>query len=60
MSKKIRQIDITEALESSKKGEKVYVIPSTDKPTIKIFNNMSVGEVLKDDSDYIFIVFEEA
>ena len=60
MSKKIRQIDISEALEISKKGEKVYVITFAGKPIIKSFNNMSVGDVLNENSEYIFIVFEEA
>lgn len=58
MEKKIKQISITEALEYSKSGRKVYVIPSTDKPNIKLFNNMSVGEVLDENNEYIFIVFE--
>lgn len=57
---KIKQISITEALEFSKLGRKVYVIPSVDKPSIKSFNNMSVGDVLKEKSEYIFFVFEEA
>ena len=60
MEKKIKQISITEALEYSKSGRKVYVIPSVDKPSIKLFNSMSVGQVLNENNEYIFIVFEEA
>ena len=59
MTKKIKQISISEAMDLSKSGRKVYVIPSTDKPTIKLFNNMSVGDVLDENNEYIFIVFDE-
>ena len=55
---KIKQISITEAIEHSKLGRKVYVITSVDRPVIKSFNNMPVGDVLDDDNEYIFFVFE--
>ena len=57
---KIKQISITEAIEYSKLGRKVYVITSVDRPVIKSFNNMPVGYVLNEDNAYIFFVFEEA
>lgn len=55
---KIKQISITEAIEYSKLGRKVYVITSVDKPSLKLFNNMAIGEVLNENNEYIFIVFE--
>ena len=58
--KNIKQIDITEALELTKKGEKVYVISFGKAPIIKSFNNLSVGDVLKEDNGYMFVIFEEA
>lgn len=60
MEKKIKQISITEALEFSKLGRKVYVIPSIEKPSIKLFNNMLVGDVLRENNEYILVIFEEA
>lgn len=57
---KIRQIDITEALELAKTNTSVYVITNPNKPAIKSFNNMSVGDVLTEESEYIFFVLEEA
>ena len=60
MGKKIKQIDITEALERAKKGDKVYVLTGENKPIVKQFNNLSVGDVFKDSSEYIFFVIEEA
>ena len=56
---KIKQISITEALEFSKQGQKVYAI-APKKPSLKSFNNLCVGEVMKNDNEYIFVVFEEA
>lgn len=59
MKKKIKQISITEALELSKLGQKVYAL-TPNKPTVKSFNNLSVGDVMKNESEYIFVLFEEA
>jgi len=59
MGKKIKQIDITEALEITRKGGKVFVITVSDKPTIKNFRTLAVGEVLNDKSEYMFVIFEE-
>lgn len=57
----IKQIDITEALELTKKGETIYVITFGSKtPIIKTFNKLSVGDVLSDDNGYMFVIFEEA
>lgn len=55
---KIKQISITEAIECSKLGRKVYVITSVDRPVIKSFNNMAIGDVLNENNEYIFFVFE--
>ena len=60
MNKKIRQIDITEALELTKKKEDVYVITNPIKPAIKNFKNMLVGNVLADPGECIFFIIEEA
>lgn len=57
---KIRQIDITEALELTKVNKKIYVITNPDKPVVKSFNTMHVGDVLKDNNEFIFFVIEEA
>lgn len=59
MNKKIRQIDITEALELAKTKEEIYVITNPDKPAVKLFKNMSVGDVLEEPNEYIFFVIEE-
>ena len=56
---KIRQIDITEALDLARADKKVFVISNPSKPIIKSFNNLPVGEVLADKGTYIFVVFEE-
>ena len=59
MNKKIRQIDINEALEITRKGGKVFVITSSNKPTIKNFSSLSIGEALGEKTDCILVVFEE-
>ena len=59
MAKKIRQIDFSEALEITRKGEKVSVITASNKPTIKNFSALSIGEVLNEKSESILVVFEE-
>lgn len=60
MVKKIKQITITEALELAKGDVNIYVITNPNKPVIKSFNNMSVGDVLAENTEYIFFVIEEA
>jgi len=59
MAKKIKQIDITEALEITRNGGKVFVITASDKPTIKSFRTLAVGEVLSEKVDHVLVVFEE-
>jgi len=59
MGKKIKQIDINEALEITRKGGKVFVITVSDKPTIKNFRTLAVGEALNDKSEYMLVIFEE-
>ena len=56
---KIRQIDFTEAMEFIKSGKKVFVITNPEKPVIKSFSNLTVGEAIDNDETYIFVVFEE-
>lgn len=57
---KIRQIDITEALDLAKKDVDIYVISNPGKPVIKSFNTMTVGNVLSENSNFIFFVLEES
>lgn len=59
MGKKIKQIDINQALEITRNGGKVYVITFAGKPILKSFNKLAVGDVLSDKSEYMFVVFEE-
>ena len=59
MAKKIKQIDITEALEITRKGGKVYVITFAGKPILKSFGKLAVGDVLSDKAEYMFVIFEE-
>jgi len=54
----IRQIEFAEAMKLAKEGIPVYVIPNPKKPVIKSFNNLSIGEAVADNGNYIFIVFE--
>lgn len=57
----LKQIDITEALELTKDNDnKIYVITNPDKPVIKRFEKMSVGDVLAKPDEFIFFVIEEA
>lgn len=56
----IRQIDFTEAMELATEAVQVFVIPNPKKPVIKSFNNLSIGEAVSDNGNYIFVVFEEA
>lgn len=56
----IKQIDFAEAMELSRTGKKVYVIPNPEKPVIKSFNNLSIGEAIDGSESMIFVVFEEA
>lgn len=57
MAKKIRQIDFNEALEITRKGGKAYVITASDKPTIRSFRTLPVGEALSEKSDYVLVTF---
>ena len=59
MGKKIKQITIAEALELAKENHSIYVITNPNKPVIKSFNNMSIGDVLGENTEYIFFVIEE-
>ena len=59
MAKVIKQIDINEALEITRKGGKVFVITASNKPTIKNFSSLSVGAVFNEKTDCILVVFEE-
>ena len=56
---KIRQIDFTEAMELTRSGKKVFVITDPEKPSIKQFKKLAIGEALCDNGKYIFVVFEE-
>ena len=56
---KIKQIDINEALELTKTRADIYVIANTEKPVIKNFKNMSVGNVISEADNHIIFVIEE-
>ena len=60
MGKKIKQITVTEALELVKENANIYVITNPNKPVIKNLNKMSVGDVLAENTEFIFFVIEEA
>lgn len=55
---KIRQIDFNEAMELTKTKAPVYVITNPDKPVIKSFRKLSIGEAIGDNKNYMFVVFE--
>ena len=59
MAKKIKQIDFNEALEITRKGGKAFVIMASEKPTIKSFRTLPVGEALSEKSDHVLVTFEE-
>jgi hypothetical protein len=59
MSKTVKQIDINKALEITRKGGKVFVITASDKPTIRNFHTLPVGEALSNKSDIVLVEFEE-
>ena len=54
----IRQIEFSEAMRLAKEGTPVYVITTPKKPVIKSFNNLSIGEAVRDSGEYIYLVFE--
>lgn len=55
---KIKQITFNEAMDSVKAGKKVFVISNPEKPVIKSFSNLSIGDALEANGKYIFVVFE--
>ena len=57
MAKKIKQIDFNEALEITRKGGKAFVVTASDKPTIRSFRTLPVGEALSEKTDIVFVTF---
>lgn len=57
--KKIRQIEFSEAIERTQKGEPVYAVElkANKVPTTKLFKNLAIGDALK--TDYIYQIVEE-
>ena len=55
---KIKQITFNEAMDVTKSGGKVFVIANPEKPVIKGFSNLSIGDALEANGKYIFVVFE--
>lgn len=57
--KTIKQIDFTEALERTRKGEKVYAVDlfTNKTPATRLFKNLSIGDALK--NEYVYQVVEE-
>lgn len=58
MEKKIKQIEITEALERARNNETVYVLVLGKTVTVKKFNTLPVGKALTN-NEFIFFVVEE-
>lgn len=56
---KLKQIDINEALELTRTRNDIWVINNLDKPVVKNFNNMTVGNVIAKENDFIIFVIEE-
>lgn len=54
----IRQIEFAEAMRLAKEGTPVFVIPNPKKPVIKSFNNLTIGEAVSENTNYIYVVFE--
>lgn len=57
---RVRQISFSEAMELARTETPVYVITTPNKPIIKSFRNLSIGEAVADNNTYIFVIFEEA
>lgn len=56
---KIKQIDINEALELTRTRNDILVINNPDKPVVKNFNKMTVGDIIAKENDFIIFVIEE-
>lgn len=61
MSKTVKQISFTEAIETVEKDRKVWVIDTkANTPSLKDFAKLTVGSVLEFKEDYIFQTIEES
>lgn len=56
---KIKQIDIITALELARTRNDIWVINNPDKPVVKNFNKMTVGDTIAKADNYIIFVIEE-
>ncbi len=59
MNKTLKVIEINEAIELAKKGIKVFCMTISDKPVVKNFKNLMIGDAFGKENDYIFFMFEE-
>lgn len=56
----IRQIDFTEAMKLVKTDVPVFVITNPNKPVLKSFNKLTIGDAISNGENFIYVVFEEA
>lgn len=58
--KSLKQIDFNEALERTRKGEKVFVTNiSKDSPTVRLFKKLTIEEALRHNENLVYQTVEE-
>lgn len=58
MKERLKEIDFNEALERTRKGERVYAFDlSVDKITMKLFSRLEISEVVS--NGYSYYIVEE-
>lgn len=58
MKRRLKEIDFNEALERTRKGERVYAFDlSADKISMKLFSRLEISEAVS--KDYSFYIVEE-
>ena len=58
MKRRLKEIDFNEALERTRKGERVYAFDlSADKISMKLFSRLEISETVT--KDYSFYIVEE-
>ena len=59
--KRLIQIDFNEALERTRKGDKVYVVNiGKPAPTTRLFKKLTIEEAVEHSDDIVFQIVEEA
>lgn len=57
----VKQIDFNEALERTRKGEKVFAVDiSKAAPSTKLFRNLTIDEAVKKSNTLIYQIVEKA